>query len=47
MGKLSELKNCEAHASYMLPAGDERTLQKLGVNVTCEPVYQGEELYQP
>ncbi len=47
VNKLSELKNCEAHASYMLPTGDERTLQKLGINVTCEPVYQGQELYQP
>ncbi len=47
VNKLAELKNCEAHASYMLPTGDERTLAKLGINVTCEPIYQGDELYQP
>ncbi len=34
--KLGELKGCEFHASYIVSDRDEKTLKKLGLNVTCE-----------
>lgn len=45
VSKLSELKGCEAHASYILSRNDEMTMNKLGINVTCEPRFQSNELY--
>jgi len=43
--KLGELNGCEAHSSHILPGADERTLKKLGVNITCTPEYPSEDLY--
>lgn len=31
------LEGCEAHSTYLLPHAEERTLKKLGVNITCQP----------
>ena len=45
MESLASLRGCEAHASYMLPSGDEKTLMKLEVNLTCEPMYPSKNLY--
>jgi uncharacterized protein (UPF0371 family) len=42
---LSELRNCEAHASVILAQNDINTLKKLGIQITCEPRYQTKKLY--
>lgn len=43
--KLSNLKGCEAHSSVMLSQVDISVFKKLGINLTCEPVYQTKKLY--
>ena len=45
MDQLDKLRDCEAHSSVILSMTDSRTFKKLGVNVTCEPVYQVKKLY--
>ena len=42
---LSQLHNCEAHASVILAQNDINTLKKLGIQITCEPCYQTKKLY--
>ena len=37
MDQLSKLKGAQFHSSVVLSSVDERTLKKLGVNITCEP----------
>ena len=41
MAQLSKLRGCDVHSSVILSAVDERTFKRLGVNLTCEPRYQG------
>ena len=43
--KLTELKNCDAHSTYILPSSEENTLKKLGINVTCDPVFASNNLF--
>lgn len=43
---LPQLHNCEAHATYILPTGEETTLKKLGINVTCDPVFVNNNLFE-
>ncbi len=43
--KLPELKGCEAHSSVVLSQIDSSVFRKLGMNLTCEPVYQSKKLY--
>ena len=43
--KLGELRNLEAHSSVILSQIDNSTFKKLGINLTCEPVYQTKKLY--
>lgn len=45
MSKLGELRNCEAHSTVILSNSDLGTFKKLGINLTCEPVYQTKKLY--
>jgi len=40
MEQLSKLRGCEVHSSVILSAVDEKVFRRLGVNLTCEPVYQ-------
>lgn len=40
MSKLSELRGCEAHSSVILSPVDEKVFKRLGINLTCEPIYQ-------
>ena len=44
---LGGLRGTEVHYSVVLSARDDATLHKLGVHVTCEPVYQTKRLYRP
>ncbi len=39
LNQLSELRGLEAHSSVMLSQVDIATFKKLGINMTCEPVY--------
>ena len=43
--KLPELRGCEAHSSVILSQIDSSVFKKLGVNMTCEPLYQSKKLY--
>ena len=42
---LPDLRCCDAHCTYILPSSEEKTLKKLGINVTCEPVFQNSHLF--
>lgn len=39
MEQLSKLRGCEVHSSVILSAVDEKVFRRLGVNLTCEPLY--------
>ncbi len=39
LSNLKKLKDCEAHATYIVDNGDKKTLKGLKVNLTCEPEY--------
>lgn len=45
LSALESLKGCEAHASYMVQNGDSNTFRKLKINLTCEPVFYSDHLY--
>ncbi|MBO4573277.1 MAG: DUF1846 domain-containing protein [Clostridia bacterium] len=45
MEQLSNLKGLEMHSSVILSQVDNKTLKKLGINITCEPEYQTKKLY--
>ncbi len=47
MQQLGKLRGCEAHSTVILTQVDDKTLKKLGINVTCEPKYQTKKLYHP
>lgn len=43
---LPKLKGCDAHSTYILPSCEEKTLKKLGINVTNEPVFVNSHLFE-
>ena len=43
--QLDKLRGCDAHFSVILSAVDEKIYKRLGVNVSCEPVYEVSKLY--
>ena len=45
LDQLKKLKGSEVHSSVILSSVDMKTFKKLGINVTCEPVYQTKNLY--
>ena len=45
LAQLEKLKGCEAHSSVILSQVDDAVFRKLGLNLTCEPVYQTKKLY--
>ena len=45
MDALKELKGAELHSSVILSPVDVATFRKLGINLTCEPVYQTKKLF--
>ncbi len=47
MRQLAKLRGCEVHSSVILAQIDDKTLHKLGLNVTCEPRYQTKKFYHP
>ncbi len=40
MQQLDKLRGCEVHSSVILSPVDEKVFRRLGVNLTCEPVYK-------
>ena len=44
MAKLSTLNGCQFHSSVMLASNDIRTLKRLGIQMTCEPVYESKRI---
>jgi len=45
VAQLGGLRNCQAHASYMLPQSTEIMLSRLGIQYTCEDTYPNNDLY--
>ncbi len=43
---LPKLHACEAHSTYILPSSEETTLKKLGINITCDPVFTNNNLFE-
>ena len=44
-GYLGKLKGLNAHSTYILSAGEENTLKKLGIYITCEPHFESNHLF--
>ena len=36
---------CEVHSTVILSQVDEDTFKRLGLNITCDPLYQSNKLY--
>ena len=45
MEALPQLRDCEMHSTQMLHSGDEGTLRRLGLRLTCEAIYPGKDLF--
>ncbi|MBN2583786.1 MAG: DUF1846 domain-containing protein [Planctomycetes bacterium] len=45
--RLTELQGCEVHLTHIPRPGDEAGLRRLGVNLTCDPVFSSSDLFQP
>ena len=43
--QLPKLRGCELHSTQLLHSGDESTLRKMGLNITCEPEFPDKSLY--
>ena len=43
--QLANLKGSDAHFSVIISDGDEKTLKRLGINVSCEAKYENKCLY--
>ncbi|MBQ9841864.1 MAG: DUF1846 domain-containing protein [Clostridia bacterium] len=44
VAQLPKLKGCEIHSTQLLYSGDESTLRKMRLNLTCEPVFPGQNI---
>ena len=44
MAQISKLNGCQFHSSVMLAQNDIRTLKRLGIQMTCEPVYESKRI---
>ncbi len=45
MDQLPKLKGCQAHISVIPSSVDSTVYRKLGLNLTCEPIYASKKLY--
>ena len=45
LNKLQELRGCRAHCTAILSDKDESTLKSMGIDVTCDPEYVTNNLY--
>ena len=39
LNNIQKLKDCDAHATYIISNGDLKTLKSLKINLTCEPAF--------
>ena len=46
LGALKQLKNLEAHSTFILSQTDEDTIKKLGILLTSEPEYPSANLFE-
>ncbi len=46
LAALPKMRGLELHSSVVLPAVDASTFKKIGLNCTCEPVYETKKLYR-
>lgn len=46
LDQIGKLKSTEAHSTYILPPSDDETIKKLGINLTSEPVFAGNQLFE-
>ncbi|MGM9522996.1 MAG: hypothetical protein ACI3VU_01100, partial [Faecousia sp.] len=46
INELDKLKGAQVHSTVILSQVDESLLKKLGADVTCSPVYEGQRLYR-
>jgi len=46
LAQLPQLRKAEAHSSIILSQVDIAVFRQLGVNITCEPVFQNKRLFQ-
>ena len=45
MDAISQLRGSEAHSTVILAHADDKLFSKLGVSVTCEPLFEDKGLY--
>ena len=45
MEQIDNLQGSEVHSTVILSQIDEKVFKKLGINLTCNPVYQTKKLY--
>ena len=45
VSKLPLLRGCDLHSTQLLHSGDESTLRKMGLNITCEPNFPDKNLF--
>ena len=45
MQQLSNLSGCDVHSTAMLSSVDESVFMRLGMNLTCDPVYENSNMY--
>ena len=45
LSKLGDLRYCQAHSTIMLSQMDQGTIRKLGIDITCDPIYETKKLY--
>jgi uncharacterized protein (UPF0371 family) len=43
MHQLPNLKGCDVHSTVLLSSVDTSTLNRLGMYLTCDPVYEEED----
>ena len=42
---VKQIKNCDAHASFIVNNGDLKALKNLKIRLTCEPNFKNHNLY--
>ncbi|MCL2254656.1 MAG: DUF1846 domain-containing protein [Lachnospiraceae bacterium] len=43
--QLPKLSGCEAHSTVIMSPVDQKIIRRLGINLTCEPVYETKRLF--
>ena len=46
MRKLADLNGCEMHLTLLPSPGDEAGLRRLGINLTCDPLFASSNLFE-